>query len=109
MTYAYLLAAILCEVAGTAALQASQQFTRPMAAAVTLIGYAAALYFLSLALRGMPIGVAYAIWSGLGVVLIALIGLMWFGQRLDFAALLGLAMIVAGVATINLFSQCAGH
>ncbi len=109
MTYFYLLAAILCEVAGTAALQASEQFTRPKPLLLTVIGYSAALYFLSMTLRTMPVGIAYAIWSGLGVVMIALIGIVWFGQRLDSPAVLGLGMIVAGVATINLFSNTVSH
>lgn len=109
MTYVYLLAAIVCEVAGTAALQASEQFTRPKPLILTVIGYAAAFYFLSLTLKGMPVGIAYAIWSGLGVVLIALIGLVWFGQRLDSPAVIGLGMIVAGVATINIFSNTVSH
>ncbi len=109
MTYFYLLAAILCEVAGTAALQASEQFTRPKPLLLTVIGYSTALYFLSMTLRTMPVGIAYAIWSGLGVVIIALIGIVWFGQRLDSPAVLGLGMIVAGVATINLFSNTVSH
>jgi small multidrug resistance pump len=66
-------------------------------------------YFLAQALRGMPVGVAYAIWSGLGIILIALIGLVWFGQKLDTAALVGLGLIVAGVAVINLFSNTVVH
>lgn len=109
MTYVYLLAAILCEVAGTAALQASEQFTRPKPLLLTVAGYAAALYFLSMTLRTMPVGIAYAIWSGLGVVMIAVIGIVWFGQRLDSPAVMGLGMIVAGVATINIFSNTVSH
>lgn len=109
MTYLYLLAAIVCEVVGTAALQASDQFSRPKPLVLMLISYAAAFYFLSLTLKGMPVGIAYAIWSGLGVVLIAMIGLVWFGQRLDSPAIMGLGMIVAGVATINLFSNTVSH
>ncbi|MFZ5733687.1 MAG: DMT family transporter [Pseudomonadota bacterium] len=109
MTYVYLLLAIGFEVVGTAALQASEQFTRPKPLMLTAAGYAAAFYFLSLTLKGMPVGIAYAIWSGLGVVLIALIGLFWFGQRLDNPAIIGLGMIVAGVATINLFSNTVSH
>lgn len=109
MTYLYLLVAVTFEVIGTAALQASEQFTKPKPLILTAIGYAAAFYFLSLVLRTMPVGVAYAIWSGFGVILITLVGLIWFGQRLDLAAMIGLALIVAGVATINLFSQTAVH
>lgn len=109
MTYVYLLLAIGFEVVGTAALQASEQFTRPKPVMLMAVGYVAAFYCLSLALRGLPVGIAYAIWSGLGVVLIALIGLFWFGQRLDNPALIGLGLIVAGVATINLFSDTVSH
>jgi small multidrug resistance pump len=109
MTYLYLLMAVGFEVIGTAALQASEQFTRPKPLILTAIGYAAAFYFLSLVLRSMPVGVAYAIWSGLGVVLITLVGLIWFGQKLDTPAVVGLALIVAGVAIINLFSRTMVH
>jgi small multidrug resistance pump len=109
MTYLYLIMAVGFEVIGTAALQASEQFTRPKPLILTAIGYAAAFYFLSLVLRSMPVGVAYAIWSGLGVVLITLVGLIWFGQKLDMPAIVGLALIVAGVATINLFSKTVVH
>lgn len=109
MTYLYLIMAVGFEVIGTAALQASEQFTRPKPLILTAIGYAAAFYFLSLVLRSMPVGVAYAIWSGLGVILITLVGLVWFGQKLDMPAFIGLALIVAGVAIINLFSKTVVH
>jgi small multidrug resistance pump len=109
MTYLYLIAAIVLEVIGTSALQASEQFTRPKPLAITAVGYAASFYFLSLALRTLPVGIAYAIWSGLGIVLIALVGLVWFGQRLDAPAIAGLALIVAGVGVINLFSSSVSH
>jgi small multidrug resistance pump len=108
-TYLYLLTAVVFETIGTSALQASAQFTKPKALLLTLVCYAATFYFLSLTLRAMPVGVAYAIWSGLGIVLIALIGLVWFGQKLDAAALAGLALIIAGVAVINLFSNTVAH
>lgn len=109
MTYLYLIMAVGFEVIGTAALQASEQFTRPKPLILTAIGYAAAFYFLSLVLRSMPVGVAYAIWSGLGVILITLVGLVWFGQKLDMPAFIGLTLIVAGVAIINLFSKTVVH
>lgn len=109
MTYLYLIMAIIFEVIGTAALQASEQFTRPKPLILTAVGYMAAFYFLSLVLRTMPVGIAYAIWSGLGVVLITLVGLVWFGQRLDLPAILGLGLIIAGVAVINLFSKTVAH
>jgi small multidrug resistance pump len=108
-TYIYLLTAVVFETIGTSALQASEQFTRPLPLVITAVCYVTTFYFLSLALRGMPVGVAYAIWSGLGIVLIALIGLVWFGQKLDTAALVGLGLIVSGVAVINLFSNTVTH
>jgi small multidrug resistance pump len=108
-TYLYLLTAIVFETIGTSALQASEQFTKPKALLVTVVCYAATFYFLSLTLREMPVGVAYAIWSGLGIVLIALIGLAWFGQKLDVPALVGLALIISGVVVINLFSNTVTH
>lgn len=109
MTFVYLIIAIILEVIGTAALQASEQFTRPKPLILTLIGYAASFYFLSLVLRTMPVGIAYAIWSGLGIVLITIVGLVWFGQKLDMPAVIGLALIIAGVGTINLFSSTVSH
>lgn len=109
MTFLYLIVAIVLEVIGTSALQASEQFTKPKPLILTVIGYAASFYFLSLVLRSMPVGIAYAIWSGLGVVLITLLGLVWFGQKLDTPAVIGLGLIIAGVGTINLFSSTIQH
>lgn len=109
MAYLYLVLAVGFEVIGTAALQASEQFTKPKPLVLTALGYAAAFYFLSLVLRTMPVGIAYAIWSGFGVILITLVGLVWFGQRLDLPAVIGLALIIAGVTVINLFSKAAVH
>lgn len=109
MTYVYLIAAIIFEVIGTAALQASEQFTKPKPLILTAIGYGASFYCLSLVLRTMPVGIAYAVWSGLGVVLITLVGLVWFGQKLDTPAVIGLGLIIAGVGTINLFSTTVSH
>ena len=109
MTYAYLIAAIILEVIGTSALQASEQFTKPKPLILTVLGYAASFYFLSLVLRTMPVGIAYAIWSGLGVVLISIIGLFLFKQKLDLPAVVGLVMIVGGVVVINLFSKSVTH
>ena len=108
-TYFYLLTAVVFETIGTSALKASEQCTRPIPLLVTFACYATTFYFLSLTLRAMPVGIAYAIWSGLGIVLIALIGLFWFGQRLDTPALVGLGLILAGVAVINLFSGTIAH
>ncbi|MEX5728847.1 small multidrug resistance pump [Rhodovulum iodosum] len=107
--YLFLMLAILTETVGTSALQASQQFTRLVPSVIVVVGYALSFYFLAFALRSIPVGVAYAIWSGLGIVLIAAIGWVFFGQRIDLAALLGMAMIIAGIAVIHLFSNSATH
>lgn len=109
VTWAALAAAILLEVVGTSLLQASQQFTRPWPTGGMAACYLAAFYLLSIALREIPVGLAYAIWSGMGVALIALIGWVVFKQRLDAPAVLGLTMIVGGVVVINLFSKTATH
>lgn len=104
-----LLVAILFEVVATSALQASAQFTKPLPTAIMVIGYLGAFYFLSLTLRHIPVGIAYAIWSGLGIVLISLIGLFLFKQRLDIPAIIGLVFIVTGVIIINVFSKSVSH
>ncbi|MCE8008232.1 multidrug efflux SMR transporter [Aestuariivita sp.] len=105
--YVYLIVAVFFETVGTTALQASQQFTRLGPTLVVIIAYGAAFFFLGLTLKYMPVGIVYAMWSGLGIVLIALIGFAVFGQRLDFAALLGMAMIIGGIVVIHLFSKSA--
>ncbi len=104
MPYLYLAIAILAEVIGTSALKASEGFTRVWPSMVVAVGYGVAFYFLSLALKTIPVGVAYAIWSGVGVALITLIGWVVFHQKLDAPALIGIAMIVAGVVVIQFFS-----
>ena len=106
---AYLLIAILAEVAGTLALKSSDGFTRLGPALITIAGYAIAFYFLALALRGIPTGTAYAIWSGVGIVLIAALSWIVHGQKLDLAAIIGMALIVSGVLVLNLFSKSAPH
>lgn len=109
LTYLYLVTAVALEVVGTSALQASQQFTRPGPTLLMAGCYLAAFFFLSLTLKTLPVGVAYALWSGLGVVLISLVGLLWFGQRLDLPALIGLGLIIAGVVVVNAFSKTVAH
>jgi small multidrug resistance pump len=108
-SYLPLLAAIVLEVIATSALQASQQFTRPWPTLLMAMGYLGAFFFLSLALRGIPVGIAYAIWSGLGIVLISAVGWIVFGQKLDPPAMAGLGLIIAGVLVVNLFSSTARH
>ncbi len=109
MHWLILSAAIVFETIGTTALKASAQFTRPWPSAVVVLAYAASFYLLSMTLNVLPVGVVYAIWSGAGIVLIA--GLAWvvFGQRLDLPAVLGMGLIVAGIVVINLFSKAGPH
>ncbi len=109
VTWAYLGGAILFEVVGTSLLQASNQFTKAWPTAGMAICYACAFYLLTHALKVIPVGLAYAIWSGLGVVLISLIGLFVFRQKLDLPAVIGLALIVGGVVIINVFSKAVSH
>lgn len=107
--YLLLLIAIITEVIGTAAMQASEQYTRLWPTALMAVAYAASFYFMAQTLKYMPVSIVYAIWSGLGIVFIAIIGWFWFRQTLDFAAIAGLTMIVAGVLVIHLFSNSATH
>jgi small multidrug resistance pump len=109
MHWIYLLAAIAAEVVATSALKASESFTRLGPSLVVVVGYAAAFYLLSLTFRTMPVGVVYAIWSGVGIVLISLVGWIVFRQTLDAAAVTGIALILAGVAVINLLSKSVPH
>jgi small multidrug resistance pump len=101
--------AIVSEVIGTSALKASEAFTRLWPSLIVVVGYLSAFYFLSLTLKTMPIGVAYAIWSGAGVALIALIAWALYGQALDVPAIIGLSLIVAGVVVLNVFSSTTSH
>ncbi|MFK7835776.1 MAG: multidrug efflux SMR transporter [Sulfitobacter sp.] len=107
--YIWLFFAILTETLGTTALQASQQFTRLWPSVAVVICYGMSFYFMSFALKYMPVGIVYAIWSGLGIVLIAGIGFVLFGQKLDLAAVLGLGLIIAGILIIHLFSTANTH
>lgn len=109
MPYLFLAIAVTAEVIGTSALQASQQFTKPLPTLLVVVGYAVAFYFLGLTLRYIPVGVAYALWSGLGICLIAGIGVLVFGQRLDWPAVLGLGLIIAGIVVIQVFSKTVQH
>lgn len=105
MNYLFLLMAIIFEVIATTALKQTDGFTRLVPSVITITGYALAFYFLSLPLRVLPVGIIYAVWSGVGIVLITAIGWIWFRQVLDPAALIGIGLIVAGVLVINLFSN----
>ena len=108
-TYGSLAIAIALEVLGTTFLQMSQQFTRLGPTLVMGVCYAGAFYFLSFALKTIPVGIAYAIWSGLGIVLISAIGVFAFRQSLDTPALIGLGLIIAGVVVVNGLSKTIGH
>lgn len=109
MIYVTLILAVIAETIGTSALYASKQFTRPLPAALTVLSYAVSFYLLSLTLKTLPVGIMYAMWSGLGIVLIALIGYVVYGQKLDWPAVLGIGLILAGLIVINLFSSTARH
>ena len=107
--YIYLTLAILFETIGTTALQASQQFTKAGPTVIVILAYGLAFYLLGLTLKYMPVGVVYAIWSGLGIVFIAGIGFVVFGQKLDLPAVIGLALIIAGILVIHLLSNSTQH
>lgn len=109
MNWLYLAVAIVLEVVATSALKASEGFTRLWPSLLVILGYSAAFYTLSLTLRTMPVGVVYAVWSGVGVVLITLVGWLFFKQELDGPALLGIALISAGVIVLNFFSKAVPH
>lgn len=107
--YGALAGAIVAEVIGTTFLQKSEQFTRPLPTTIMAACYLLAFYLMSLALRSLPIGVTYAIWSGLGIVLISAVGVVVFRQSLDLAGIIGIGFIVLGVAILNLFSKSVPH
>ena len=105
----FLSVAIISEVIATTALKQSDGFTKLAPSIVVVIGYGVAFYLLALTLRTIPMGISYAIWSGLGVVLITLVGWLVYDQKLDLPALIGIGMIVSGVVVMNTFSKTIGH
>ena len=105
----YLSIAIVAEVVGTSFLKSAEGFTRLVPSLVVVASYVIAFFFLGLALKTLPVGIAYAIWAGVGIALIALAGYVFFGQALDAPAVVGMALIVAGVVVINVFSKTVGH
>nr|WP_213396067.1 SMR family transporter [Yoonia sp.] len=107
--YIFLIFAIIAETIGTTALQASHQFTRFWPSVLVVIAYGLSFYLLAQTLRVMPVGVVYAMWSGLGIVMIAAIGYLVFGQRLDLPAVIGIGMILCGILVIHLFSHTSPH
>ncbi|MEA1052641.1 SMR family transporter [Lamprobacter modestohalophilus] len=109
MGYLYLAVAIVAEVMATNALKASDGFTKLVPSLVVVIGYGAAFYLLALVLKTIPVGLAYAIWAGLGIVLVALVAAVMFRQIPDLPGVIGMALIVAGVVVISAFSKTTGH
>lgn len=107
--FLFLAAAIICETIGTSFLKKTEQFTKLFPSIIFIVMMAGAFYFLSLALKGLPIGIAYAIWSAVGIVLISIIGYFAYKQTLDLPALVGIGFIVIGVVIINLFSKSTAH
>lgn len=109
MTYLYLAIAIIAEVTATTALKASEEFTRITPSVVVILGYGVAFYFMTLVLRVIPIGITYAIWSGLGIVLVTIIGFFFYKQTLDIPAIIGISLIISVVIVINVFSNITSH
>jgi small multidrug resistance pump len=109
MSYLYLAIAIVSEVIGTSALKSSEEFTKLVPSLVVVAGYASAFYFLTLTLRTIPVGIAYALWAGIGIVLICGVSWIVFKQALDWPAMIGVALIAAGVVVINGFSGTVHH
>ncbi|MFC3613618.1 DMT family transporter [Lutimaribacter marinistellae] len=107
--YVALALAIVFEVTGTAFLQNSEQFTRLLPTVLVVGFYGLSFFCLTLALKSIPLGIAYAMWAGLGIVLVALIGFVLFGQKLDLAGIGGIGLIVAGVVVLNTLSKSATH
>lgn len=109
MAHLYLVIAIIAEVFATSALKASEGFSRLGPVVWVVIGYGIAFYCMSVVIKTLPVGIVYAIWAGVGIVLISLIGLFVFKQKLDLPAVIGIALIIAGVVVINFFSKSSGH
>jgi small multidrug resistance pump len=109
MNHLFLFVAVVFEVIATSMLKATDGFTRLWPSLITIVGYALAFYFLSLTVRTIPVGIVYALWCGIGIVLVTLVGWVVLKQPLDAAALAGMGLILAGVVTINLFSKTVIH
>ena len=109
MSWLYLVIAIVTEVIGTTALKATEGFTKLIPSIIVALSYGSSFYFLSLTLKSIPVGIAYAVWSGVGIVLIAIVGWLLFGQTIDRYGILGIALIGAGVIVLNTLSQSGVH
>lgn len=105
----FLMIAVIAEVIATSALKATEGFTQWKPSLLVVVGYGVAFFFLALSLKEIPVGIAYAVWAGLGIVLIAVIGWWFFNQSLDLAAMIGIGLILTGVLVINLFSSSSSH
>ena len=101
--------AICGEVIATSALKASNEFTRLVPSIIVVVGYGIAFYFMAISMRVLPVGIMYAIWSGMGIVLVSIIGWLVYKQTLDLPSMIGMGLIIAGVIVINLFSKSVGH
>lgn len=104
-TYMYLAIAIIAEVTATSTLRLSEEFTKPIPSLVVIIAFGISLYFMTLTLRTLPVGIMYAFWSGLGIILVTVIGMLIYKQIPDFPAIIGTILIILGVATISIFSK----
>lgn len=109
MAYFYLAIAIIAEVAATSALKASAEFTRLVPSLIVIVGYGIAFYFMTLVLRSIPVGVTYAVWAGLGIVLVTIVGAILYKEIPDIPAVIGIGLIVVGVIVINVYSKTIGH
>ena len=109
MPYIYLALAIFAEVTATSALKASSEFTKLIPSIIVVVGYVISFYFMTLVLRSIPIGITYAIWSGLGIVLISVVGFIVYKEALDIPAMIGMGLIITGVAVIHIFSKSITH
>jgi len=109
LSYLYLGIAIIAEVIATSSLKASEEFTRLVPSLIVVIGYGLSFYFMTLVLRSIPVGITYAVWSGVGIVLVAIIGVFLYKQVPDLPAIIGMGLIVAGVVVIHVFSENISH
>ena len=105
MSYFYLALAIAAEVAGTSLLKATEEFTKLVPTTLLIIFYAMSFWLMTLALRDLPLGVVYAVWSGLGIVLVAIIGALVYKEMPDLGSIIGMALIISGVVVMHLFSK----
>lgn len=109
MVYFYLTMAIIIEVIAASALKASEGFTRPIPTAIVIVGYITAFYLLTVIVKTLPVGITYAIWAGMGIVLVAIVSAVMYKQMPDIAAIIGMVLIITGVIIINVFSKTAAH